>query len=121
MTTYPDYLIITQDTSAYSGKETPLKMVLERNTHDIYEIDHATTSPEESDSVKDYSVLLGMVDINHKMHLVLVETVTPICEIEGQNIFEMGTPSFLELASEPQFEQLEQQYHQSEQGKDTVY
>lgn len=108
VTTYADYLIITQDTSAYSGKESPLKMVLERNTHDIYEIPHATTTPEESETVKDYSVLLGMVEINQKMHLVLVETVTPVCEIEGQRIFQIGTPSFIELASELQYEQLEQ-------------
>ena len=97
VTCYPDYLVVWQDYSSYHCERTPRKLVIERSTHNVYEIEASAASPEEPDSCAVYSLLLGMLEINQRMHLVLCESVRPVCQVQGESIFEMGVPVFLEL------------------------
>lgn len=75
-------------------------------------------SPETATEVQEYSVLLGMMEINQRMHLVVGETVSLVCILEGESVFELKRPTFLDLGGSGQ---LDQQYQQSEQSKDTQY
>jgi len=96
---YPDRFVLEPN----KGIQIQKKLVIEKKTGRVTEIDLSETIPQNFESKKVYSLFMGILNILDKSFLLMVHEILPVCNIENNDIFAIASASFIPFESEGDF------------------